>query len=135
MDQLGLLLTNALLTAFGFFVAAPILLNAISTFTVQKRFAEVMVQEGVIAEAEVKRLQPKKQLAGVLLTVIVFAAAVFASLKIQYGPICLGGGFLGGLLKYRKIIQFNSFTVKRFQRTYPDCHNEEKLNKYIKKTF
>ena len=135
MEGMGLLLLNAGLTAFGFFVAAPILLNTISTFGVQKRFAETMVQEGVIAEKEVRQMQPKKQLAGVIITAVVLIAAALVSSQVNYGLICMTFGFLVGLVRYRKVLQFNSLTVKRFQNTYRDAYDAKKLNKYVDKMF
>lgn len=135
MDNLGLLLLNAGLTAFGFFVAAPILLNTISTFGVQKRFAETMIAEGIIEEKHVRELQPKKQIAGVIISVIVLAAAYFTASRISFGLICLTFGFAVGLVRYRKILQFNSLTVKRFQNTYRDSYNAARLNKYVDKMF
>jgi hypothetical protein len=135
MEGMGLLLLNAGLTAFGFFVAAPILLNTISTFGVQKRFAETMVQEGVIAEKEVRQMQPKKQLAGVIITAVVLIAAALVSSRVNYGLICMTFGFLVGLVRYRKVLQFNSLTVKRFQNTYRDSYDAKKLNKYVDKMF
>ena len=41
-DNFMVFVYNAIITLFAFFVAAPMLLNAISLFTVQKRFAKVM---------------------------------------------------------------------------------------------
>lgn len=135
MDNLGLLLLNAGLTAFGFFVCAPILLNAISTFGVQKRFAETMVQEGIIDEKEVRQMQPKKQLAGVIVAVVVLVAAFLVARHVNFGLICVFFGFAVGLVRYRRILQFNSLTVKRFQNTYRDSYNAAKLNKYVDKMF
>ena len=135
MEGFGLFLVDALLTVFGFFVAAPILLNAISAFGVQKKFAEAMIQEGVIEEKEVRQMQPKKQAAGVIVATIVLAAAIFSASRVNYGLICLFFGFVMGLLKYRSILQFNSLTVKRFQNTYRDSYNAAKLNKYVDKMF
>ena len=135
MDNIGILILNALLTAFGFFVTAPILLNAISTFTVQKRFAEAMIQEGVIPEAKVRELQPKKQIAGVIIAVLILAASFLTASRIQYGLICMSFGFLVGLVRYRKVLQFNSLTVKRFQSTFGDDYDAKKLNQYIDKMF
>ena len=47
-DNFMVFVYNAIIALFAFFVAAPMLLNAISLFTVQKRFAKVMVDEGYI---------------------------------------------------------------------------------------
>ena len=46
-DNFMVFVYNAIIALFAFFVAAPMLLNAISLFTVQKRFAKVMVDEGL----------------------------------------------------------------------------------------
>ncbi|MBQ2062118.1 MAG: hypothetical protein II458_05510 [Oscillospiraceae bacterium] len=135
MDDLLIFIVNAILTVAGFFVVAPVLLSAISTFTVQKRFAETMIQEGVIEERHVREIQPKKQVAGVIIAALVIAAAVLAAKRVNYGYICLSVGFLVGLLKYRQILQFNTLTVKRFQNAYGDNFNAEKLNKYIDRMF
>ena len=135
MDNMGILLLNAGLTAFGFFVCAPILLNAISTFTVQKRFAETMVQEGIIAEKEVRQMQPKKQIAGVVIAAVVLVAAFLVAGRINYGTICVFFGFAVGLIRYRRILQFNTLTVKRFQNTYREAYDAKKLNKYVDKMF
>ena len=62
-DNFMVFVYNAIIALFAFFVAAPMLLNAISLFTVQKRFAKVMVDEGVVKEETVRRLHPKKQVA------------------------------------------------------------------------
>lgn len=135
MDEFGLFIVNALLTAVGFFVAAPVLLSAISTFTVQKRFAHTMIQEGIIEEKHVREVQPKKQIAGVIIAVLVIAAAILAACRVKFGLLCLLIGFAMGFLKFRNILQFNSLTVKRFQSTYQDSFNADKLNKYIDKMF
>ena len=135
MGDLTLLLLNAGLTAFGFFVAAPILLNCISTFTVQKRFAEAMIEEKIIKEDKVRELQPKKQIAGVIIAAVVIIAAFLTASRINYGVICMGAGFLAGFVKFRNIIQFNTLTVKRFQSTYAGSYDEAKLKKYVNRIF
>ena len=65
MGDMGLLLYYAAVALFAFFVAAPCVLNAVSLFGVQKRFAKAMVEEGVITQEAVDRIHPKKQIAGV----------------------------------------------------------------------
>ena len=55
-DNFMVFVYNAIIALFAFFVAAPMLLNAISLFTVQKRFTKVMVDEGVVKEETVRRL-------------------------------------------------------------------------------
>lgn len=136
MQGFGILLLNAVLTLFAFFAAAPITLSAISTLGVQKQFAQTMIAEGIIDEEEVKRIQPKKQAAGVVITIIVLAALILAAWRAApYGPICAAVGFILGLVKYRKVLQFNSLTVQRFKNTYKDSYNAEKLNRYVDKMF
>lgn len=135
MSDMTLLLINAGLTAFGFFVAAPIFLNSVSTFTVQKRFAETMVEEGIIKEDKIRELQPKKQIAGVVIAVIVMAAAFFTSSRINFGLICMTVGFAAGMIKFRNVVQFNTLTVKRFQSTYAGSYDEAKLKKYVNRIF
>lgn len=136
MEGFGILLLNAVLTLFAFFAAAPITLSAISTFGVQKQFAHAMIEEGVIAEEEVKRILPKKQGAGVVIAIIVLAALGIAAWRAApYGPICAVVGIVLGLIKYRKVLQFNSLTVQRFKNTFKDSFNAEKLNRYVDKMF
>ncbi|MBQ9393249.1 MAG: hypothetical protein IJU18_04585 [Oscillospiraceae bacterium] len=135
MDNLSLLLANVGVTAFSFFVAAPVALNAASTFGVQKRFARAMIEEGVIREAQVKEMEPKKQAAGVIIALIVLGARVYVATRISFGPICMTVGLALGLVRYRKVLQFNSLTVKRFQNTYRDSYDAEKLNRYVDKMF
>lgn len=135
MDNLTLLLANVGVTAFSFFVAAPITLNAISTFGVQKRFARAMIEEGVVESAQVKEMEPKKQLAGVLVALIVLAALFYVATRVSFGLICLTVGLALGLFRYRKVLQFNSLTVKRFQNTYRDVYDAAKLNRYVDKMF
>ena len=136
MEGFGILLLNAVLTLFAFFAAAPITLSAISTFGVQKRFAQTMVDEGIVAEEEVKRILPKKQGAGVVIAIVVLAALFIAAWRgAPYGPICAVVGMVLGLVKYRKVLQFNSLTVQRFKNTFKDSFNAEKLNRYVDKMF
>ena len=71
MESVGILFYYVGITLFGFFVAAPCLLSAISLFGVQKRFAKVMIEEGVVSAEEVKKYHPTKQIAGVVLSILV----------------------------------------------------------------
>lgn len=112
------------------------MLSAISTFGVQKRFAQTMVDEGVISAEDVKLLLPKKQLAGVIISVVVAAAVVYSAVKMMpFGPICALFGLVAGIMKYRKVLQFNSLTVQRFKSTFKDSYNAKKLNAYVDKMF
>ncbi len=135
MDNLTLLLSNVGVTAFSFFVAAPVTLNAVSTFGVQKRFARAMIEEGVIEEEKVRQMEHKKQLAGVLVSLLVLGAIFYVASRISFGLVCLTVALALGLFRYRKVLQFNSLTVKRFQNTYRDEYDAERLNRYVDKMF
>ena len=65
----AVLLLDAAIALFSFFVVAPCVLNAVSLFGVQKQFARTMIDEGVISEEAVQRLHTKKQIAGVIVSV------------------------------------------------------------------
>lgn len=135
-SSISIFIVQAALALFTFFVAAPCVLNAISTFTVQARLAKTMVEEGVITEADRRLLQPKKQIAGVVISVIVVAALAYTCVKmLPYGPICALFGLAAGIMKYRKVLQFNSLTVQRFKTTYKDSYDAKKLNAYVDKMF
>lgn len=117
-------------------MVAPCVLNAVSLFTVQKRFARTMIDLGVVKEDVVKKLHPKKEIAGVFISLLVVAAFGFGVWK--QAPISyLSGGLplIVGFLKYRQVVQFNSLTVKRFQNTYRDQMDVKKYNAYVNKTF
>ena len=130
------LVGDVLLVLYTFFGVVPMLLNTISQFTVLKRFSEEMVREGVIEEQKVKDIMPKKQLAGVIISALMLFVLFSACLKTApYGWLCAGIPFLVGLFKYRNIIEFNSFTVKRFQNNFKGEYNVKKLNKYIETHF
>ena len=113
MDNEGLMIFifQAIIALFAFFVVAPCVLNAVSLFTVQKRFAKTMIDLGVVQADVVHKLHPKKEIAGVIISLVV------------------------GFLKYRQIVQFNSLTVKRFQNTYQGQMDVKKYNDYVNKTF
>ena len=132
----AVLLLDAAIALFSFFVVAPCVLNAVSLFGVQKQFARTMIDEGVISEEAVQRLHPKKQIAGVIISVIVVAALAYTCVKmLPYGPICALFGLVAGIMKYRKVLQFNSLTVQRFKTTYKDSYDAKKLNAYVDKMF
>lgn len=136
MTDFGIFLINAIVMLFAFFAAAPLLLSAVSAFGVQKSFAGVMVEEGIIKEEDVKMLLPKKQIAGVVISLLVLAVLfITANKAAPYGFICAGVGLVGGALKYRRILQFNSLTVKRFQTTFRGSYDAKKLNVYVDKHF
>lgn len=134
--NMGQLIGDVLLVLFTFFGVVPVLLNTVSQFTVLKRFAEEMVREGVIEEQKVKDLLPKKQIAGVAISVLMLFVLFSACIKTApFGWLCAGIPFVLGLFKYRNVIEFNSFTVKRFQNNFKGEYNEKKLKKYIETHF
>ena len=136
MGDLAILLVGIVDALFAFFVVAPILLNTASLFGVQKRFAQAMVEEGVIDADTVKQMQSKKQIAGVLISLVLFAVLVWTCWKTApMGYLCGGVALVVGFLKYRKIVQYNSLTVKRFRNTYKDQMNVTKFNKFVDTHF
>ena len=136
MGDLAILLVGIVDALFAFFVVAPILLNTASLFGVQKRFAQAMVEEGVIDADTVKQMQSKKQIAGVLISLVLFAVLVWTCWKTApMGYLCGGVALVAGFLKYRKIVQYNSLTVKRFRNTYKDQMNVTKFNKFVDTHF
>lgn len=136
MGDLAILLVGIVDALFAFFVVAPILLNTASLFGVQKRFAQAMVEEGVIDADTVKQMQSKKQIAGVLISLVLFAVLLWTCCKsAPMGYLCGGVALVAGFLKYRKIVQYNSLTVKRFRNTYKDQMNVTKFNKFVDTHF
>lgn len=136
MQDFILLLYNAAIALFAFFVVAPVILNTISLFGVQKRFAQAMVEEDIIPQSEINRLHPKKQLAGVLISLVVLGVLIYSAIRMQpWGFACGAIPLLAGFLKYRAILAFNSLTVKRFRNTYQDQLDAKKFNKYVEKHF
>ena len=130
------LILDVVLALFAFFAAAPILLNTVAQFGVHKRFAQAMVDEGIITPETVKQLLPKKQLAGVIISAVVLVVLGITCYKTApFGYLCAGVPFLVGLWKYRSVVQFNSYTVQRFQATFKGSYNAAKLNKYVDKMF
>ena len=136
MGELSVLLIGVVDALFAFFVVAPIMLNTASLFGVQKRFAQAMVEEGVIDAETVKLLHPKKQIAGVLISVVLFAVLIWTCWKsAPMGYLCGGVALVAGFLKYRKIVQYNSLTVKTFRNTYKDHMDVQKVNKFVDTHF
>ena len=132
----AVLLLDAAIALFSFFVVAPCVLNAVSLFGVQKQFARTMIDEGVISEEAVQRLHPKKQIAGVIVSVVL--VAVLGGICWRNAPagyFCGGLPLIAGFLKYRSIVQFNSRTVQRFRNTYKDEMDTNKYNKYVDAHF
>lgn len=136
MSDFGVLMISMVEALFAFFVVAPCILNAVSTFGVQKRFAQVMVEKGIVSADIVKLLHPKKQIAGVIISVAVLAALTGLCVSTApMGYLCGGVALVAGFLKYWKITQYNSLTVKRFRNTYKDHLDSAKFNKYVDSQF
>ena len=136
MGDFGILIIGVVDTFFAFFVVAPMMLQAASLFGVQKQFAKAMVQEGVVTQEAVDRIHPKKQIAGVLISVVVLGVLVATCIKTApMGYLCGGVALVAGFLKYRRITQYNSLTVKRFRNTYKDHLDSTKFNKYVNSQF
>lgn len=136
MEGASLFLFNAAIALYAFFVVSPVILNAISLFGVQKRFAQTMIDEGVVSQADVHQMQPKKQIAGVVISLLVLGLLVdFCNEMAPAGYLCGGLPLLVSFLKYRHILQFNNLTVNRFRNTYKHVMNTEKYNRYVEKHF
>lgn len=136
MGDIGILIIGVVDTFFAFFVVAPMMLQATSLFGVQKQFAKAMVEEGVVTQETVDRIHPKKQIAGVVISLLVLAVLAFTCTKASpWGYICGGVGLVVGLLKYRTIVQYNSDTVKRFKNTYKDEMDVKKFNRFVETHF
>ena len=136
MGDIGILIIGVVYTFFAIFVVAPMMLQAASLFGVQKQFAKAMVEEGVVTQETVDRIHPKKQIAGVVISLLVLAVLAFTCTKASpWGYICGGVGLVVGLLKYRTIVQYNSDTVKRFKNTYKDEMDVKKFNRFVETHF
>lgn len=136
MGDISILIIGIIDTLFGFFVVAPCILNAVSLFGVQKQFAKAMVDEGVVKQEDVDRIHPKKQLAGIIVSVLVLAVLVYTCAKsAPWGYLCGGVAVVVGFLKYRNIVQYNSLTVKRFKNTYKEEMDVKKFNKFVETHF
>jgi len=136
MGDIGLLLYYAIVAIFAFFVTAPCLLNAISLFGVQKRFAKAMVEEGIISQEAVDKLHPKKQLAGILISALVLGVLLWFCYRLQPWGFAVGIiPLMLGLWKFRKVLEYNSLTVKRFRNSYQNDLDAKKFNRYVEKTF
>ena len=136
MGDFGILLYYLVVTLFSFFVVGPCILNAISLFGVQKRFAKAMVEEGVISQEAVDRLHPKKQIAGVIISAVVTAALIYLAYRTApIGYLCAAIAQIASIMKYYKIVQYNSLTVKRFRNSYQGELDAKKFNRFVEKNF
>ena len=136
MGDMGLMIYYLVVTLFSFFVVGPCILNTISLFGVQKRFAKAMVEEGVITQEAVDRIHPKKQIAGVVISVVVTAALIYLAYRTApIGYLCAGIAQIASIMKYYKIVQYNSLTVKRFRNSYQGELDAKKFNRFVEKNF
>lgn len=136
MGNIGLLLFHAFIALFAFFVVAPYILNTISLFGVQKRFAQTMIDEGIISAEDVKRLQIPKQIASTIISAALLAALLLFCSSLQMaGLIVATIPLMLGLFKYRKIAKHPTLAARRFQSTYQGRFDIKKYNKYVDKHF
>lgn len=136
MGDMGLMFYYLVVTLFSFFVVGPCILNTISLFGVQKRFAKAMVEEGVITQEAVDRIHPKKQIAGVVISVVVTAALIYLAYRTApIGYLCAGIAQIASIMKYYRVAQYNSLTVKRFRNTYENELDAKKFNQFVNKNF
>ena len=136
MGDMGLMIYYLVVALFSFFVVGPCILNTISLFGVQKRFAKAMVDEGIVSQEAVDRLHPKKQTAGVIISIAVTAALVFLAYRTApIGYLCAGIAQIASIMKYYRIVQYNSLTVKRFRNTYENELDAKKFNQFVNKNF
>ena len=65
-----------------------------------------------------------------------FAVLIWTCWKsAPMGYLCGGVALVAGFLKYRKIVQYNSLTVKRFRNSYKDQMDTKKFNKFVETHF
>ena len=136
MGKFTLLLLYTAAALFSFFVAAPCLLNAVSLFGVQKKFNQTMVDQGIISAEAIQKIHPKKQVASVIISVLVLAILVWFCFRLQAALVISLLPLVLGFWKYRKVLEFNSLTARKFYSTYHEqLLDEKKFDKYIKKNF
>jgi len=136
MSSFSIFLLNAVIALFSFFAAAPCLMSAVSVFGIQKKFAAMMVAEGVVKQEDVKMILPKKMIAAAVIACLVMIALGISCYKLRpYGYLSGIIPLVLGLLKYQKVCEFNSLTVKRFRNDYKLYMDTDKYNRYIEKNF
>lgn len=136
MGDWGLLLYQLVIALFSFFVVAPCVLNAISLFGVQKKFNQTMVDKGIISADEIQKIHPKKQVASVIVAISVLGILFLFCWRLQVGAIIVAAiPLLLGFWKFRRVVEFNSLTARKFYSTYQKQLDEKKFDKYIKQNF
>ena len=132
----GNLLGTVLTVVVAFFILGPAIATCISQFTVQKKFNQIMIEKGIVPAEEVQKIHPKKQIAGVVLCLILLAVVTSICFKNDlYTLIFTIVALAFGIFKNRKVMQFNSFTAQRFKAAYGSVMDVKKYNKYIDETF
>ncbi len=132
----SILLLSAAVALITFFLLSPILMMTIANFGVRKNFAETMVKEGVVPESEVKMRHPKQQGISLVITIVLIAVLLAGAVKTApWGYFCIALPLLGGIMRYRNLIQFNNLTVKWFRNQYKDVLNAKKFNRYVDEHF
>ena len=67
---------------------------------------------------------------------VLFAVLIWTCWKsAPMGYLCGGVALVAGFLKYRKIVQYNRLTVKRFRNSYKDQMDTKKFNKFVETHF
>ena len=135
-QQTGVLVLDIAITLFSFFVTAPMVLNAISLFTVHRRFSYLMVNEGIAKEEDIKDIRRGKEIAGVIISAICLSISVFAAIRGRaISWVCILIGLLTGGLKYRKNLQYTSMTVDIFRKTYNGMFDKKKMDDFVQREF
>ena len=130
------LIGTVLTVVVAFFILGPAIATCISQFTVQRKFNAVMIERGIVPEAEIRKLHPKKEAAGVIICLVLLGvvAAICAKNNL-FTMIFTLVALAFGIFKNRKVMQFNSFTAQRFKAAYGNVMDIKKYNKYIDETF
>ena len=138
-EQTTKLLFDVVLTLFAFFVSAPMIMNAIGQFTVQKKLMKRMIENGIVPADKVsgaKDLFKSKRIAGITTALVVLAVVVVIAIKNSpWGYICGGVGLILGLIKWRKACQYNSLATKNFKRSYRSFIDKERFEKFEESEF
>ena len=79
---------------------------------------------------------PKKQAASVIISVLILAILAWFCFRLQAALVISVLPLILGFWKYRKVLEFNSLTARKFYSTYHEhLLDEKKFDKYIKKNF
>ncbi len=132
----AIFLLSAIIALVTFFMLAPSLLITIANFGVRKNFTETMVAEGIVPKDVVKMRHPVQQGISLIITVVLIAVLLAGAVKTApWGYFCILLPLIGGAMRYRHLIQFNSKTVEWFKRQYKDELNAKKFNRYVNEHF